>query len=46
MRFARYFGTSTAVWLRLQLRYDLEVDEGKLRDKINREVKVLTQTVH
>ncbi len=25
MRLARYFGTSAAVWLRLQVRYDLEV---------------------
>jgi addiction module HigA family antidote len=44
MRLARYFGTSAAVWLRLQVRYDLEVAEGELSDKINREVKVLTQT--
>ena len=27
MRSARYFGTSAAVWLRLQVRYDLEVAE-------------------
>lgn len=45
MRLARYFGTSAAVWLRLQLRYDLEVAEKELRDKINREVKVFPQTV-
>ena len=44
MRLARYFGTSAAVWLRLQVRYDLEVAEGELSDKINREVKVLSQT--
>ncbi len=44
MRLARYFGTSAAVWLRLQVRYDLEVAEGELSKKINREVKVLTQT--
>jgi addiction module HigA family antidote len=25
MRLARYFGTSTAVWLHLQMRYDIEV---------------------
>lgn len=41
MRLARYFGTSAAVWLRLQVRYDLEVAQGQLRDRINREVKVL-----
>jgi addiction module HigA family antidote len=40
MRFARYFGTSAAVWLRLQVRYDLEVAEDELGDRIEREVKV------
>lgn len=40
MRLARYFGTSAGVWLRLQVRYDLEVAEQKLAKKINREVKV------
>ncbi|MFO0792902.1 MAG: HigA family addiction module antitoxin [Candidatus Brocadiaceae bacterium] len=41
MRLARYFGTSAAVWLRLQARYDLEVAEAKMTKRINREVKVL-----
>ena len=45
MRLARYFGTSAAVWLRLQVRYDLEVAQGELSDRINREVKVLHQPV-
>jgi len=44
MRLARYFGTSAAVWLRLQVRYDLEVAEQELSEKINREVKVLSRT--
>jgi addiction module HigA family antidote len=44
MRLARYFGTSAAVWLRLQVRYDLEVAEKQLSGRINREVKVLHQT--
>jgi len=43
MRLARYFGTSAAVWLRLQVRYDLEVAQGRLSDRINREVKILKQ---
>jgi antitoxin HigA-1 len=43
MRLARYFGTSAAVWLRLQVRYDLEVAERELSDRINREVKVFHQ---
>lgn len=44
MRLARYFSTSAAVWLRLQVRYDLEVAEKQLSKRINREVKVLHQT--
>src|ERR687887_506328 len=43
MRLARYFGTSAAVWLRLQVRYDLEVAEKELSARINREVKVRPQ---
>jgi addiction module HigA family antidote len=43
MRLARYFGTSAAVWLRLQVRYELEVAEKELSDRINREVKILHQ---
>ena len=45
MRLARYFGTSAAAWLRLQVRYDLEVAEIDLSDRINREMKVLHQPV-
>jgi addiction module HigA family antidote len=33
LRLARYFGTSAAVWLRLQARYDLEVAEAKRAEK-------------
>ncbi len=43
MRLARYFGTSASVWLRLQVRYDLEVAETELSDRIKREVKVFHQ---
>src|SRR5215212_3640351 len=43
LRLARYFGTSAAVWLRLQVRYDLEVAEQELGPRINREVKVRQQ---
>ena len=43
MRLARYFGTSAAVWLRLQVRYELEVAEKDLSERINREVKILHQ---
>ena len=40
IRLARYFGTSAAVWLRLQVRYDLEVAERDVGKRIRREVKV------
>lgn len=45
MRLARYFGTSAAVWLRLQVRYDLEVAAGELGERINKEVKVHAHTL-
>jgi len=45
MRLARFFGTSANVWLRMQVRYDLEVAEDELSEKINREVKVFEQPV-
>ncbi len=41
LRLARYFGTSAAVWLRLQARYDLELAEMQLAERIEREVKIL-----
>jgi addiction module HigA family antidote len=41
MRLARYFGTSAAVWLRLQVQYDLEIAGGELSDRIKKEVKIL-----
>ncbi len=46
MRLARYFGTSPDVWLRLQARYDLEVAEQAIGERIEREVKVLTSALH
>lgn len=45
LRLARYFGTTPGIWLRLQARYDLEVAQDQLGEKINRDVKVLA-TVH
>jgi len=44
MRLARYFGTSAAVWLRMQARYDLEVAEDEMGKRIEREVKTLKRT--
>lgn len=44
MRLARYFGTSSVIWLRLQARYDLEIAEAKMAKRIKREVKILQVT--
>jgi antitoxin HigA-1 len=45
LRLARYFGTSAAVWLRLQVRYDLEVAQQEVGKRINREVQVRSQPI-
>lgn len=43
LRLARYFGTSANVWMRLQARYDLEIAEAELAERVNREVRVRQQ---
>jgi addiction module HigA family antidote len=45
MRLAQYFSTSAAVWLRLQVRYDLEAAQNDLGERIKREVKTLHQPI-
>lgn len=41
LRLSRYFGLSERFWLNLQTRYDLEVEKDRLKDRLNKEVKVL-----
>ena len=41
LRLARYFGTSEQFWMNLQSRYDLEVERGRLKRRLEREVAVL-----
>jgi antitoxin HigA-1 len=41
LRFARYFNNSATFWMNLQTRYDLEVAEDKLADKVERDVRPL-----
>lgn len=43
LRLARYFGTSAEVWLRMQVRYDLESADKELRARISQEVRVYQQ---
>jgi addiction module HigA family antidote len=45
MRLGQYFGTNAAVWLRLQVRYDLEVAEEYLGERIRSEVKAMRQPI-
>jgi addiction module HigA family antidote len=43
LRLARYFGTTERFWMNLQTRYDLEVEKGRLKDRLAREVSVLKE---
>ncbi len=40
LRLERYFGLSEGFWLRLQARYDLEVEKDRLEDRLEDEVRV------
>jgi len=44
LRLARYFNNVPAFWLNLQLRYDLEVAEDEISDKVRRDVRPLELT--
>ena len=39
LRLARYFGTSSEMWINLQARYDLEVARDAFEKAIQREIK-------
>jgi antitoxin HigA-1 len=41
LRLGRYFGMSPEFWLNLQSHYDLEQEQERLADRLNKEVKVL-----
>jgi len=41
LRLSEYFGLSEKFWLNLQIRYNLEIEKDKLKDKLKREVKRL-----
>ena len=40
LRLSRYFGLSERFWMNLQARYNLEVEKDRLRDRLDREVRV------
>ena len=41
LRFGRFFGISPQFWLNLQTRFDLEVTEDLLAERLDKEVQVL-----
>jgi addiction module HigA family antidote len=45
LRLARFFGTTERFWLNLQVRYDLEVEKGRLFDVLERDVLVYRAAV-
>jgi addiction module HigA family antidote len=42
LRLERYFGLSEGFWLRLQARYDLEVEKDRFNERLENEVRVYT----
>jgi addiction module HigA family antidote len=45
LRLGRYFGISPQFWLNLQTRFDLEVTEDLLAERLEKEVQVLSSNV-
>lgn len=41
LRLSRYFGLSERFWINLQVRYNLEVEKDRLKDRLDDEVRVL-----
>ena len=44
LRLGRFFGMSAQFWMNLQMRYDLDVAEDDLGDRLEREVAVLAES--
>ena len=41
LRLGKYFGTTPEFWLNLQTHYDLEQEQERLADRLDKEVKAL-----
>lgn len=39
LRLSEYFGLSEKFWLNLQMKYNLEVEKDRLKDRLKKEVK-------
>ena len=44
LRLARYFGMSPQFWLGLQMDYDLDVTSDELADRLDKEVRIATNS--
>ena len=42
LRLSRFFGMSERFWINLQSHYDLELEKDRLRERLEREVKIYT----
>ena len=40
LRLSRYFGLSERFWVNLQARYNLEIEKDRLKDRLDKEVRV------
>jgi len=45
LRLSRYFGLSERFWVNLQVRYDLEKEKDKLKNRLDEEVHVYASAV-
>jgi addiction module HigA family antidote len=45
LRLARYFGMSVEFWTDIQTHFDTELAKMSLADRLEKEIKVLAQTV-
>ncbi len=43
LRLSEYFGLSEKFWLNLQMRYNLEMEKDRLKNRLKREVKSLAK---
>jgi len=43
LRLSRFFGLSERFWINIQVRYDLEMEKDRLKDRLEKEVSVLSE---
>lgn len=41
LRLSRYFGNSAGFWMKVQAKYDLESEKGRLGERLAQEVKIM-----